>query len=53
MECEINKFATIQQGVPRGQQGPLEGCGVSPPIIPFPSPEAAQEKKDMISNKNL
>ena len=25
---------TIQQGVPRGLQGPLVGCGVSPPLHP-------------------
>jgi len=25
----------IQQRVPRGQQGPLAGCGMSPPIFPL------------------
>jgi hypothetical protein len=38
---------TIEQGVPRGLQGPLAGCGVSPPSPPTLPPEAAREKKDL------
>jgi hypothetical protein len=36
-------------GVPRDLQGPLAGCGVSPPFSLTPPPEAAQEKGDLNS----
>jgi len=42
-------MVTIQQGVPRGLQGPLAGCGVSPPSSLTPPPEAVQEKGDLNS----
>src|SRR6266566_2341769 len=45
----LKASVTIQQGVPRGLQGPLAGCGVSPPFSLTPPPEAAQEKGDLNS----
>ena len=45
----ITSGVTIQQGVPRGLQGPLAGCGVSPPFSLTPPPEAVQEKGDLHS----
>src|SRR6266480_7260996 len=44
-------FVTIQQGVPRGLQGPLAGCGVSPPFSLTLPPEAVQEKRNLHSYK--
>src|SRR6266446_6529534 len=46
---DICNIVTIQQGVPRGLQGPLAGCGVPPPFSLTPPPEAAQEKGDLNS----
>jgi NADH:ubiquinone reductase (H+-translocating) len=43
------RLVTIQQGIPRGLQGPLAGCGVPPPFSLIPPPEAAQEKGDLNS----
>ncbi len=42
-------IVTIQQGVPRGLQGPLAGYGVSPSSSPTLPPEAVQEKRNLKS----
>src|SRR5258708_35526632 len=43
----LKKEVTMQQGGPRGLQGALPGCGVSPPFSLTPPPEAAQGKGDL------
>ncbi len=42
-------LVTLEQGVARGLQGPLAGCGVSPLLSLIPPPKAAQNKRDLKS----